>query len=50
MGAPFPPKEEEDLPEFILGCAHLFFQGVYRDFPYHNDGAHLDGRVPDDAI
>ena len=28
---------------------HLFLQGVYGDFPHHNDGAHLDGGIADDA-
>ena len=44
-----PPEENTDLPEFTLERAHLLLQEVYRDFPHHNDGLHLDGGVADDA-
>ena len=45
-----PPEENADLPDFTLDRAHLLLQEVYRDFPHHNDGLHLDGGVADDAI
>ena len=44
-----PPEENANLPGFTLGSAHLLLQGVYGDFPHHNDGSHLDGIIADDA-
>ena len=29
---------------------HLSLRGVYVESPHHNDGAHLEGGVPDDAM
>ena len=45
-----PPEENADLPNFTPERAHLLLQGVYGDFPYHNNGSHLDGGVMDGAI
>ena len=28
---------------------HLLLQGIYGEFPHHNDGSHLDGGIADDA-
>ena len=44
-----PPEENTDRLGFIPECAHLLLQGVYGDFPHHNDGAHLDVGIADDA-
>ena len=44
-----PPEENIDLRELAPESAHLSLQGVYGDFPYHNDGSHLDGGNKDDA-
>ena len=44
-----PPEENADLPGFTPERAHLFLQGVYGDFLYHNDGSHLDMGIADDA-
>ena len=50
MGRDDTPREENaDLPGFIPERAHLLLQRVYRDFPDHNDGSHLDGGIADDA-
>ena len=38
-----PPEENSDLLGFHPERAHLLLQGVYGDFPHHNDGTHLDG-------
>ena len=39
-----PPEENVDLLGFTPERAqHLLLQGAYGDFPYHNDGLHLDG-------
>ena len=43
-------EENAGLPVFTPECAHILLQGVYGDFPHHNDGSHLDGGVADDAI
>ena len=43
------PEENADLLGFTPERVHLLFQGVYRNFPYHNDGSHLDGGIADDA-
>ena len=39
-----------DLPDFTPERAHRLLQGVYGDFPNHNDGSHPDRRVVNDAI
>ena len=44
-----PPEENADLLGLTPECAHLLLQGVYGDFPHHNDWAHLDGGIADDA-
>ena len=44
-----PPEENADLLGFTPERAHLLLQGVYGDFPHHNDGSHLDGGISDDA-
>ena len=44
-----PPEDNADLPGFTPEHAHLLLQGVYGDFPHHNDGLHLDGGIADDA-
>ena len=44
-----PPEENTDLPGLQPERAHLLLQGVYGDFPHHNDGSHLDGGIADDA-
>ena len=50
MGGDTTPLEENaDLPGLIPEHAHLLLQGVYGDFPHHNDGSHLDGGIADDA-
>ena len=43
------PEEDADLPGFHPERAHLLLQGVYGDFPHHNDRSHLDGGISDDA-
>ena len=45
-----PPEENADLPGFTPERAHLLLQGVYGEFLYHNDGAHLDRGIADDDI
>ena len=40
-----PPPQRKTHPE----RAHLLLQGVYGDFPHHNNGTHLDGGIVDDA-
>ena len=49
-GTRHPPEENAELPGFTLERAHLLLQGVYGDFPHHNDGSHLDGGIADDAL
>ena len=44
-----PPEENADIPGFTPERAHLLLQGVYGDFPHHNDGSHLDGGIADDS-
>ena len=44
-----PQEENTDLLGFTPERAHLLLQGVYGDFPHHNDGSHLDGGIADDA-
>ena len=45
-----PPNEEDvDLTDFALTRAYLLFQGVYRDFPHHNNGLHLDSGVTENS-
>ena len=36
------------LPGFTLERAHLLLQGVYGDFPHHNDGSQLGEGIADD--
>ena len=45
-----PPMENSNLPGFHPERAHLLLQGVYGEFLYHNDGAHLDRGIADDDI
>ena len=45
----FPSEENVDILGFTPEHAHLLFQGVYGDFPHHNDGSHLDGGITDNA-
>ena len=44
-----PPEENADLLGFTPERANLLLQGVYGDFPHHNNGSHLDGGIADDA-
>ena len=44
-----PPEENADLLAVTPELEHLLLQGVYGDFPHHNDGLHLDGGIADDA-
>ena len=44
-----PPEENADLLGFTPERAHLLLQGVYGEFPHHNNGSHLDGGIADDA-
>ena len=48
-GEATPPEENADLPGLTPERAHLLLQGVYGDFPHHNDGLHLDGGISDNA-
>ena len=48
-GMPPPPEENADLLGFIPERVHLLLQGVYGDFPYHNDRAHVDRGIAEDA-
>ena len=43
------PEEIADLPGLTPEPAHLLLQGVYGDFPHHNDRYHLDGGLAGDA-
>ena len=45
-----PPEENADLLGFHPELGHLLLQGVYKDFPHHNDGSHLVGGIADDAV
>ena len=45
-----PPEENADILEFRPECAHLLLQGVYGEFPHHNDGAKLDRGIMDNAV
>ena len=38
-----PPEENVDLTGFTPESVHLLLQGIYGDFPHHNDRSHLDG-------
>ena len=49
-GGRVPHRGNANLPYFAPKRAHLLLQVVYGDFPYHNDGAHMDGVVTYDAI
>ena len=49
-GTPPSTKEGADLQDFTPSREHLLLQEVYGDSPHHNDGTHLTGGVPDDAI
>ena len=42
-GGTTPPEENTDLLKFYPERAHLLLQGVYGDFPHHNNGLHLEG-------
>ena len=44
-----PPEKNAELPGFTPECAHLLLQRVYRDFPHHNDGSHLDIGISGDT-
>ena len=44
-----PPEENTDLLGFHPERVHLLLQGIYGEFPHHNDGSHLDGGIADDA-
>ena len=44
-----PPEENADLLDFTPEHTHLLLQGVYGDFPHHNDGSHLNRGVTDNA-
>ena len=44
-----PPEENADIQGFTPECAHLLLQGVYGDFPYHNDGSQLGEGIADDS-
>ena len=44
-----PPEENEDLLGFTPEHAHLVLQGIYGNFPHHNNGFHLDRGIADDA-
>ena len=51
MGGYVPPQEENaDLTDFTPERVHLLLQLVYGDFPHYNNGSHMDGGVPDDAL
>ena len=39
-----------DLKVFTPARAYLLLQEVYGNFPHHNNGTHLTGGVPDDAV
>ena len=43
-------EEGKDLQEFNPVKARLLLREVYGDFPHNNDGTHLSGGVPDDAM
>ena len=43
-------EEGKDPQEFNPVKAHLFLREVYGDSPHNNDGTHLAGGVPDDAM
>ena len=47
-GGATPPEENADLPGFTPEYKHLLLQGVYGDFPHHNEWSHLDGGIADD--
>ena len=50
VGVMPPPEENADLKDFTPKRAHILMQGVYGDFPHHNDGLYLDTGVADNAI
>ena len=43
-----PPEESAELLGFHPARAHLLLQGVYGDFPHHNNGLQLGGGIADD--
>ena len=47
-GSPL-PEENADLPGFTPERVHLLLQGFYGDFLHHNDKAHLDRGIVDNA-
>ena len=44
-----PLEENVDLLGFHPERAHLLLQGVFGDFPHHNNASHLDRGIADDA-
>ena len=49
-GLPRYTEEGVDLQGFTPARMHLSLRELYGDFTQHNDGTHLIGGVPDDAI
>ena len=46
-----PPLEKNaDQTDFTPERAYLLMEGVYGDFPYHNDGSYLYREVADDTL
>ena len=45
-----PPEENTDLPGFTPERAHLLLQGVYGNFPHHNNGSHMDRGITGGAL
>ena len=45
-----PPEEYANFPGVTHKRAHQVLQGVYGDFLHHNDEAHLDGEISNDAL
>ena len=43
-------EESAELQGFTSERVHLYLQEVYVDSPHNNDGIHLVGGVPDNAI
>ena len=49
-GCASPRNKKADLPYFASDRANNLLKGVYEYYPNHNDGVHLGGGVPDDAV